>query len=136
MPKQRGTRIYKIRLTFNGRHIGWSLVFASILWFLFWYFCPPAVVLHYDARAKEPVTYYFIDNHWTDKKRINPGESVKYPTDMFPGPHAWINLSLPFNYDEVSLAPPFSRVDIYITADGKIGDTVVRHGFLERFSPP
>jgi hypothetical protein len=46
-------------------------------------------------------------------------------------------LSLPFSSrDGVTLEPPFSRVDVYISADTKIERTVIRHGFFDRFSAP
>jgi hypothetical protein len=56
---------------------------------------------------------------------------------MFPTEGSRTYLSLPFaSRDGVTLEPPFSRVDVYISADTKIERTVIRHGFFDRFSAP
>jgi hypothetical protein len=127
----------KVNWAFGSRWICKAVVLAIALWCAFWYFCSPVVVLHYDARAKDPVVYFYDDNNWISKKRIDPGAAARYFTDMFPDSESWIDVSLPFSSrDSVTLKLPFSRVDVYINADTKIERTVIRHGFFDRFSAP
>jgi len=100
-------------------------------------FCRPVVVLHYAPNATEPETYFFDERNDITKDHLNPGETLKLYTPMFPTEGSRTYLSLPFSSrDSVTLKLPFSRVDVYISADTKIERTVIRHGFFDRFSAP
>lgn len=113
------------------------IMLAGFFWIIFWLLCRPVVVLHYASSATKPVTYFFDEQYDTTKDHLNPGEALKIYVSMFPTKGANIDLSLPFaSRDGVTLAPPFSRVDIYIDADTKIKRTIIRHGFFDRFSSP
>lgn len=71
------------------------------------------------------------------KEEIKPGEKVRLVTDMFPDEDEFILFSLPLDsQDSVELHPPFSRVDIYISADARIERTTISQNFFARFYQP
>ncbi len=94
----------------------------------------PVVYLHYSASATTPVTYFFNEDNDIVKDEIAPGARLEFRTTHRPRAGYFINVSLPAaSRDGVDIAPPFSRVDVYIGADTKIARTVVRTDFLARF---
>jgi len=108
--------------------IGW------LLWLAIWWFCRPVVLLHYAEDAREPVVYFFNDNHLITKQEIKPGRVERFYTDLFPGADSFINVSLPFaSRDGVEFKPPFSRVDIYINSATRIERVEKKYGFFDRF---
>ncbi|WP_263145644.1 hypothetical protein [Pseudomonas sp. RIT-PI-AD] len=103
-------------------------------WSVFWYFCRPIVVIHYSPEAPSDVAYFFLENSHTTKSAINPGERIRFYTDMFPEPDELIDFSLPFSSrDGVEIHPPFSRVDIYVDAGSHIERTLISQNFFARF---
>ncbi|WP_296953066.1 hypothetical protein [uncultured Massilia sp.] len=94
----------------------------------------PVVVLHYASTATAPVVYYFNANDRVTKATIAPGQQIAFHLPHRLPPDAYIGVSMPLAGGHgVDLAPPFSRVDVYIGADTKITRTVVRTDFPARF---
>lgn len=119
----------------TAKWIGIAAVLGPILWGIFVYFCRPVVVLHYSEFASRRIGYFFNDNLDTTKRGLNPGETVKFPTAMFPASDMWIQISFPReDADSMEITEPFSRIDVCIVEGGGIERTVVRHGFLDRFT--
>lgn len=112
-----------------------TVVGALCILVLFWYFCRPAVVLHYSASGDEPIGYFYDTDVYISKRSLYPGESVKYYTDWHQGPDYWTMISFPFeSRDSVEINGPFSRVDVCIGAGAKVERTEIRHGFFDRFT--
>lgn len=94
----------------------------------------PVVLLHYSKDATEEISVFFNDNHDTAKFGMNPGETVRFRTAMFPKPDMWILLTFPSESpDSLELTKPFSRVEVYIGPGAKIERTEVHEGFFARF---
>lgn len=74
------------------------------------------------------------------KRGLSPGETVKFPTALFPESDMWIQISFPReDADSMEITEPFSRIDVCIVEGRGIERTVVRHGFFDRFrdlNPP
>lgn len=110
---------------------------APVLWVLFLYFCRPVVALHYSEDAHADLLVFFNDNHDTARFLLVPGQSVKSPTAMFPASDMWMLISFPREKgDSMEITKPFSRVDVYIAAGGRIERTEIRQGFFTRFVKP
>ena len=94
----------------------------------------PVVVLHYAAEATQPVVYFFDEPAaHVIRDFIYPGTSVSFRTPRNPYAGYVASVSLPSaSRDGVDIAPPFSRVDVYIGADTKIARTVIRNDYLAR----
>lgn len=93
----------------------------------------PLVVLHYAAGGAAPVGFFFNEDNDITKDVLAPGTSRQFRTARRPHAAYFINVSLPLaSRDEVEIKPPFSRVDIYIGADSRIKNTVVKTDFLAR----
>lgn len=117
--------------------IGLVLCAAPVLWVLFVYFCRPVVALHYSADARADILVFFNDNHDTARFLLAPGQSVTSPTAMFPASDMWMLISFPReDGDSMEITKPFSRVDVYIGAGGKIERTETRQRFFARFTEP
>ncbi|MFD4836769.1 hypothetical protein ACFWP0_04620 [Achromobacter sp. NPDC058515] len=102
-----------------------------------WGALSPVVVLHYESGATQPLGYFFNDNLHITKAGLVPGETVKFPTAMFPGPDMWILLSFPWeDGDHLEITKPFDRIDVFIRPGGKIERTVIRNRFFSRFTEP
>jgi hypothetical protein len=111
-----------------------AICIAPFVWVVFLFNCRPTVALHYSAEATDSLGYFLNDNHSITKRGLKPGESVKYPTAMFPEPDMWILLTFPFQSDDfLEITKPFSRIDVFIGPGAKIKRTEVRHGFFARF---
>jgi len=111
-----------------------AICMAPFVWVVFLFNCRPTVALHYSAEATDSLGYFLNDNHSITKRGLKPGESVKYPTAMFPEPDMWILLTFPFQSDDfLEITKPFSRIDVFIGPGAKIERTEVRHGFFARF---
>lgn len=119
------------------KQIGIALCLAPFVLALFWFHCRPVVALHYSDQARESIGFFFNDNHNTAKQGLEPGESVVFPTAMFPDSGMWILLTFPFDSkDSLEITKPFSRIDVCIGPGAKIDRTEIRHGFFARFTEP
>lgn len=109
------------------------VVWTSLVILAAWYVARPTIAIHYAADASQPVSYFYNAEHSITRDHLNPGQSVRFSTPMFPGKDFWVIVSTPFVNDEgVEIAPPFSRVDVYIDAQAHF--RVEKHyGFLDRF---
>ncbi|MDH0091782.1 hypothetical protein N7373_10045 [Achromobacter mucicolens] len=115
--------------------VGIASLLGPVAWVVFVYFSRPVVVLHYSEHAIKRLGYFFNNNHNITKRGLSPGETVKFPTAMFPAPDTWILLTFPRERgDIVEITEPFSRIDVCIVEGGGIERTVVRHGFFDRFT--
>ncbi|AYR23254.1 hypothetical protein [Herbaspirillum rubrisubalbicans] len=108
-------------------------LWASVMIFTAWYLARPTIAIHYAADASQPVSYFYNAEHSITRDHLNPGQSVRFSTPMFPGKDFWVIVSTPFVNDEgVEIGPPFSRVDVYIDAQAHFR-IEKHHGFLDRF---
>jgi hypothetical protein len=93
----------------------------------------PVVFLHYSAAATVPVAYFFNEDNDIVKDQLAPGASTEFRTERHPHARYVIDVSLPLaGGDSVEITQPFSRVDVYIGPDKKIGRTVIKTAFLAR----
>jgi hypothetical protein len=111
-----------------------ALCVAFFLWTLFWLICRPVVILHYDEGAREPVVYFFNNNHSITKDELRPGQVERFYSELFPEADSFMDISLPMSSrDGVEIKPPFSRVDVYINGAAKIEKVETKFGFFDRF---
>ncbi|AXF18789.1 hypothetical protein CUJ87_30935 (plasmid) [Paraburkholderia caledonica] len=111
-----------------------AMVAIGMLVLTAWFFCRPVIVLHYSADARRPVAYFLNDNDEITRGQLLPGQTLRFHTPMFPGRDRWIEISVPFaSRDGVDIRPPYSRVDVYIDATGRIGRTEAKYQFFDRF---
>ncbi|ALU88183.1 hypothetical protein Hrubri_0967 [Herbaspirillum rubrisubalbicans M1] len=106
---------------------------ACVIAFALWYLARPTIAIHYAADANQPVSFFYNEENYIIRDDLNPGQSVRFSTPMFPGKDFWVIVSTPFVNDEgVEIGPPFSRVDVYIDAQAHFR-IEKHHGFLDRF---
>lgn len=106
---------------------------ACVITFSVWYLARPSITIHYAADANQPVSYFYNEEHDIIRDNLNPGQSVRFSTPMFPAADFWVIVSTPFTYTQgVEITPPFSRMDVYIDAQAHFR-VEKHHGFLDRF---
>ncbi|NQE49958.1 hypothetical protein RB25_08425 [Herbaspirillum rubrisubalbicans] len=109
------------------------VLWACVIVFAIWYLARPTIVVHYAADADNSVSYFYDEEHAIIRDHLNPGQSVRFSTPMFPDADFLVIISTPFvNTDGVEITPPFSRVDVYIDAQAHFR-VEKHHGFLDRF---
>lgn len=92
-----------LRLT---KIVVWIVVWTSLVILAAWYVARPTIAIHYAADASQPVSYFYNAEHSITRDHLNPGQSVRFSTPMFPGKDFWVIVSTPFVNDEgVEIAP-------------------------------